>query len=229
MQQTRFNIFNLIHKALRSMLYEAATAIQKTDFNNREEAVATIDRLKKVLFAFDNHAEHEDKFILPAIERYNKQLVDDFESEHVIDHALAESLNEAIARWEATEDETTMKQLGSSIFYDFNEFIAFNLTHMNKEEKLLNAILWAHYSDLEILHIQQTLINSIPPEALLEGNRWMIASINNQEVIGLLMGVKNSAPGPVFGLFMKLAEEVLPEKRWQVVRGALTEGLMLAS
>lgn len=229
MQQTRYNIFNLIHKALRSMLYETATAIQQTDFNNREEALPTIHRLEKVLYYFDEHAEHEDKFILPAIQRYAQTLVEEFESQHVIDLALTKSLREAIGRWKETDDEALMIQQGRTIFYDFNNFIAFNLGHMNKEEEHLNAVLWEYYTDLEILKIEHALVSSIEPETLFDESRWMMASINNQEVIAWLTGVKNNAPGEIFSLYMKLAEEELPERRWRQVKTALSDGLMLAS
>lgn len=229
METKRYNIFNLIHKALRSMMFEAATAIQQTDFTNRDEAIVTIHRLEKVLYYFDEHADHEDKYILPAIERYAQQLVDDLESQHVVDHALGQSLRDAISQWKTTEDEALMVELGHRILYDFNEFIAFNLTHMNKEEEELNPVLWQYYSDLEILHIEHTLVSSIEPATLFDESRWMMASINSQEAIAWLTGIKQNAPQEVFNLYMKLANEELPERRWQVVKTALTEGLMLTA
>ena len=37
---------------------------------------------------FDKHAEHEDHFILPAIQQYEPSLGDAFEQEHEKDHAI---------------------------------------------------------------------------------------------------------------------------------------------
>ena len=228
MQQSRYNIFNLIHKALRSLLYETATLIQQKDFNNRDEAIVVINRLEKVLYYFDKHAEHEDNFILPAIERYAKDLVDAFENEHVVDHALAQSLRMAIDSWKQTEDAVEMIELGRSIFYDFNAFIAFNLTHMNKEEDLLNAVLWKYYTDLELMQITQALISTIPPEDLFDQSRRMMISINKEELITWLTGIKLKAPQEIFTLHMKMAEDVLPEKRWQELNAGLRHGLVQA-
>ncbi|MBO9564456.1 MAG: hemerythrin domain-containing protein [Niastella sp.] len=226
METKRYNIFNLIHKALRSMMFEAATAIQQTDFTNREEAIVTIHKLEKVLDAFDDHADHEDKYIMPAVERYAKQLVDELESQHVVDHELTHSLRDAISRWKATEEETLMVEMGLKILYDFNEFIAFNLSHMNKEEVELNAVLWQYYSDPEIMHISHTLVSSIEPAILFETSRWMMASINSQEAIAWLTGIRHNAPQEVYSLYMKLAQEELSESRWQIVKTALAKGVM---
>jgi hypothetical protein len=228
METKRYNIFNLIHKALRSMMFEAATAIQQTDFTNRDEAIVTIHRLEKVLDSFDEHANHEDKYIMPAVERYAKQLVDELESQHVVDQALTHSMRDAISQWRAAEDELLMIEMGLKILYDFNEFIAFNLSHMNKEEVELNAVLLQYYSDPEIMHISHTLVSSIEPTVLFETSRWMMASINSQEAITWLTGIKHNAPHEVYSLYMKLAQEELPERRWQVVKTALTKGLMQA-
>lgn len=221
MRQLRYNIFNLIHKSLRATLYETATVIQQTDFHNREKALPVIQRLEMVLDAFDKHAEHEDRFILPAVERYAGPLVEELESEHVVDHALAESLRIAIEDWKKTNDEAEMIALGRSIFYDFNAFIAFNLTHMNKEEEKLNAVLWEYYTDPEIIQITQALINTIPPQVLFEQSKSMMASINNLELTEWLTGIKLKAPREVFQLHLQMAEAVLPEKRWQEVTAAL--------
>lgn len=226
METKRYNIFNLIHKALRSMMFEAATAIQQTDFTNREEAIVTIQQLEKVLHAFDEHADHEDKYIMPAVERYAKQLVDELESQHVVDHALTHSLREAVSQWKVAEDETLMTEMGLKILYDFNEFIAFNLSHMNKEEVELNAVLWQYYTDPEIMHISHTLVSSIEPTILFDTSRWMMASINSREVIAWLTGIKHNAPQEIYSVYTKLAEAELTEKRWQKVNAALNKGVM---
>lgn len=97
---------------------------------------------------------------------------------------------------------------------------------MNKEEEELNAVLWQYYNDLEILRIEHALVSSIEPATLLDESCWMMASINSEEAIEWLTGIKNNAPQKVFTLYMKLAQEELPERRWRVVKTALTEGLV---
>ena len=79
----RFNIFNQVHKALRALLYDTALTLQQTHFSNADEAEAAIAKVKAVLDVFDQHAEHEDNFVLPAIQQYEPSMVDAFEQEHV--------------------------------------------------------------------------------------------------------------------------------------------------
>lgn len=245
MKQPRYNIFNSIHKALRAMLYETAIRVQQTAFNNHEEAGITINGLEKLLRYFDEHAAHEDRFILPAIAEFEPKLVADFEAEHVTDIALAASLNAYILKWRevareatgnATDDarhdarhDAILLQTGRDILVDFSEFIAFNLVHMNKEEKVLNEVLWKHYSDPEIHGIEHALVSSIPPETMLDENKWIMRNLNSLEVTAFLTGLKCNAPEPVFKLHMAMAEDELPEQRWGRVKTAMTEGLMIHS
>lgn len=221
MKQTRYNTFNLIHKALRSSMYDAANTLQRTDFSNREQGWNAIKKVERVLFYFDEHAKHEDNFILPAVQRYNAKLVDDFEREHVTAHALSKNINDYIIDWKVTYDEEEMIDLGTQIFYEFNEFIAFNLYHMNKEEDLLNKILWEHYTDLEILQINQALVQSIEPSVLAEQSRWMIRSINDAELTQWINGIKVTAPEHVFTSFLRMAESELPAERWSYLKDAI--------
>ena len=40
MKNSRYNIFDFIHKAWRALLYETALVLQQTDFDNTEDAVS---------------------------------------------------------------------------------------------------------------------------------------------------------------------------------------------
>ena len=221
MEQARYNIFNLIHKALRFELYETGNLLQQTDFEIREEAENAIKKLEKILYYFDKHAQHEDQFILPAITRYAKELVDSFENEHVADHALAESIRESIAAWTKAANPGEMIALGRHITLTFNDFIAFNLTHMNKEEDELNAVLWEYYNDAELMQITQALVATIPAEDLYDQSKHMMGAANNREIIAWLTGIKLKAPRPLFDLHIRMAQEVLPTKRWNAISNVL--------
>ncbi|GAB3507656.1 hypothetical protein GCM10027341_42570 [Spirosoma knui] len=221
MQEQRYNVFNQIHKGLRSMLYDTALRLQRTDFGQSDEANAAVEQLEQILHLFDEHAENEDQFILPHIRKHNAQLIDELESDHEIDHRLTQTLFGHIQEWK-TADRTAQKEaIGQRIFFAFNEFIAFNLYHMNKEENVLMYLLWTHYTDAEIRQMEGGILQSIPPQTLLIESRWMMRSINNKEVVGWLSGVKQGAPAEVFNQFLQLAEDELPADRLTKVRTSL--------
>lgn len=228
MQQSRYNIFNQIHKGLRAMLYDTALRIQQTDFTQEEQAVPTIRQLEKVLAYFDKHADHEDEFILPAIRKHARLLVKELEGEHTTDRALSVSLQKHIREWLISQHAAAKRKAGLHMLYDFNAFIAFNLYHMNKEELLFNQVLWEHYTDEEIFLIDHALVASVSPDLLMAVSRWMMRGISNEEIIGWLNGVKNNAPPEAFGVFMTLAEEELSPERLKDVQASLTEGILLA-
>lgn len=228
MQQSRYNIFNQIHKGLRAMLYDTALRIQQTDFSQEEQAVPTIQQLEKVLAFFDKHADHEDEYILPAIRKHARLLVEELESEHATDRSLSLSLGKHIRDLLIAQHADAKKKAGLHMLYDFNSFIAFNLYHMNKEELLFNQVLWEHYTDEEIFLINHALVATVPPDEVMALSRWMMRGINNEEAIGWLNGVKNNAPAEAFGVFMTLAEEELAPERLKDVQASLTEGILLA-
>jgi hypothetical protein len=223
MNHQRFNIFNLIHKGLRNNLYDTALKIQRTDFSSVEETTPVIAQLEQLLFYFEEHARHEDTFVLPAIARHNPKIVREFESEHEEDHRLSQDMRAFVTQWRLEKMESPRVIWGKRIFYSFNRFVAFNLKHTNKEEELLNPILWENYSDEELETISQKIIQSIKPDILMAQSRWMMRSINRKEAIGWLSGVKRNAPNEIFRLFIQMAQQELSESTWNEVKTTLLE------
>ncbi|GAB3712287.1 hypothetical protein GCM10027592_50640 [Spirosoma flavus] len=220
MQDQRYNVFNQIHKGLRGMLYDTAIRLQQTDFTS-SEAIATIDQLEQALHFFDEHAENEDQFILPHIRKHDAQLIDELEKDHDVDHQLTQTLFASIQEWRQATDAAQKGAIGQRILLAFNEFIAFNLYHMNKEETVLIDLLWKHYTDGEIFQMEEQIIHSIPIQTLMVESRWMMRSISDPEVIGWLSGVKQGAPAEVFNNFLQMATEELPANRLSKVEEAL--------
>jgi hypothetical protein len=69
--------------------------------------------------------------------------------------------------------------------------------------------------------IEQTLVQSIPPQKMMKYAKWMIRGINDAEIIHWLSEVKAFAPAPVFEMLINIAEVELPTQRYQVVADAL--------
>lgn len=228
MENARYNIFNQLHKGMRAMLYNQAMLIQQTDFTRDEQAVATLLQLEQLLQYFQLHTMLENRFIIPAVQPFNAALAQDFKSEHTTADAQRSDISERIAAWRIAKDETERKKAGVHLFYEFNELIAFTLYHMNKEEKVLNKVLWAHYPDATIMHLEHMMNSAVPPVKMFEESRWMLRAINDAEVISWMLGIKNNAPHEVFDAFMGLAEQELPYHRWRLLQAALLDGMMIA-
>lgn len=228
MPANRFNIFNQIHKGLRAMLYELALEIQQADFSEVEEAGVIVKEVEQVVSFFTAHADHEDRFILPAVARHNAGIIEAFAHDHLEDGWLAGLLLKSVEAWRAAADAPASVKAGTELFYHFTEFTAFNLVHMNKEERFLNEVLWQYYTDNEIRDIERQILASIPPDILAVESRWMMKGMSNPEIIAWLRVVKQTAPEAVFFSLLALAEEVLAKTRWKIVNVALVDGMMVA-
>lgn len=220
MSQQRYNVFNQIHKALRALFYDTAMCIQQTDFD-KPEAAKTIARVQHVLELLDDHSHHEDTLLFPQVMKYDRALAERFEKDHGEDHKLTEDLRARILEWNNTSDPAQKAAIGQDIFYAFNEFVAFNLYHMNREENELLQSLWANFTDEELMGIQMQIIASIKPEILMFEGEWMLRAMSNNEIIRWMTGVKMKAPAEQYLELVGTAQRVLPAERWAAVHHAL--------
>lgn len=225
----RYNMFNQIHKGLRVLLYDTAAMLGRTDFDNAEQYEAVAGRVKEVMDMFDNHAHHEDSFVLPMIEEYEPAVVEAFEQEHITDHSLGQKLRGSIMALDLAVDSGAKKQLGLSLMRSFIEFMIFNLQHMHKEETVLNNILWRYYSDEELLETNKKIVSNIPPQEMAFASQWMMKALNDAEISVWLRGVERSAPEHVFRSLLHTAEQELEQARFRRVLEGLSEGIMIAS
>jgi len=223
MQDLRFNGFSMIHKALRSMLYDAAQSLQHADFTDTAHTEQALTKVAMIVDLFDDHADHEDNNILPLIKDYHPALAEAFEQEHVTDKALSNELKNGIARYKAAETPMERIKAGSKLFYTFNDFIAFNLTHMNREETVLNETLWANYSDMEIGMVNQKISASVPPEKAVVNVTWMMRSCNDMEIVEFVKKVKAGLPEQMVNMMLGIAKQELPAHRHERIMQQITE------
>jgi hypothetical protein len=215
---SRYNSFNQVHKGLRAMLYEAALQLQQSNLAKKEEGERAITALEEVLVLFESHAHNEDHFFNEPLEKTNPAVATMFEKEHEEDHRLGKVLADLIEQWRNDATPAAREITGRNLFYAFNEFIAFNLYHMNKEEIELNGALWKVYSDPEIKAIEQTIVQQTPPEKMMKYAKWMIRGINDAELAKWFAEVKAFAPQPVYDMLTGIAARELEENRWRQIQ-----------
>ncbi|MBS1662366.1 MAG: hemerythrin domain-containing protein [Bacteroidetes bacterium] len=218
MHTTRYNVFGQIHKALRTLMFDSVLQLQRADLSDPENTRPAITRIELLLGMMDGHAHHEDHFILHAAEKHAPALIQEFENEHVTDLALTGQLREKIAAYWQAEDKPNA---GKEIYYALNDFIAFNLEHMNKEEQVLNLVLWEHYTDAELFGMVQNIQRSIAPAEMDIAAEWMIKGMGNAELLPWFKAVKQEAPPFVFDNLMSIAEKHLAPSRWSQVQAQL--------
>ncbi|GAA4325247.1 hemerythrin domain-containing protein [Flaviaesturariibacter amylovorans] len=217
----RVNIFTLIHKGLRTLLYETASCLQQTDFTHDAETEAALDHLREALFLFEEHARHEDMHILPAVAAYEPSVADCFGQEHDTDAQLAAELSATADTFFLLPDAAARTEAGTALNVAFAEFVVFNLKHMACEERLLNELLWRYYSDTEILAIQQRIVLSQEPWTADLYWRWMLQGNNHPDTLRWFRAVAALAPAAVLEQLLRKAATVLPPTRAVALHQAL--------
>jgi hypothetical protein len=209
----RYNSFNLMHKGLRALLFETGISLMRTDFSDDIEGTKAIRTVMMVADLFNDHAFHEDTHVLPAVARYDRSLQQEFEEEHEEDEELANKLSALSNQYLRAFSKESRAEIGMQVLYTFYEFTGFNLYHMNKEEKKLNAALWEYYSDEDIQALQQKIFSSISPELMALDGKWIMRGINDVELKGWLKLLKDAAPDKTFRQLISLGEKELGEIR----------------
>ncbi|TCJ17734.1 hypothetical protein EPD60_05980 [Flaviaesturariibacter flavus] len=217
----RFNIFLLIHKGLRHLLFETATLLQQTDFANEAEAEAALDRVRETLLLFEEHARHEDHHVLPAVATYEPSVSDRFAQEHVTDHLLGQELTASVETFFLAPDAVARRERGDALRIAFNAFLVFNLQHMAKEESLLNELLWRYYDDSELQTLNARIVQSVQPWIADLAAHWMLLGNTVPDCSAWMKGVAAAAPLVVYDSLLQKAAAVLPAQRWLRLRERL--------
>jgi hemerythrin-like domain-containing protein len=224
----RHNIFSLVHKGLRAMLYETALQFQRTDFINNEEAELMQDHIKSVIDLLDQHAHSEDQFIFAGVQPYEPAILEALKQEHVKDHALGENLANLLTTLSNALSDDDKLRIGKLLCQAFIELMIFKLGHMATEEDIINKLLWCNYSDEQLKSITRNMLANIPQVQITQFTKWMMKGLSNNEIAGWLRDVKNTAPDHEFQSLMRMAEQELNAHRLQLVQESITEGAMVA-
>ena len=217
----RHNSFYFIHKALRVAMYEMATQLQHVDFSDVAATSETVQQLETLITLFDSHAHGEDHFYNEPLEAREPGIGKLFEQEHEEDHRLSQVLLQLVTDWRNATTSEKRIELGNLLFYSFNEFVAFNLYHMNKEELQLNEALWRNFSDEEIIGIEQTLVSQIPPDKMMKYAHWLMRGLSLQDLISWLTPIQQHAPAPVFDALLAIGREQIPAEKFKKLTAEL--------
>lgn len=214
MQLRKTDLFTFIHKAIRSLIYNAASKLQTADFSNEKEVKTLLATLKQDLDLLHEHAVNEDNIIFPEIADEEPKMIEVLNEEH---KKLESKLNSLHILIEKTEQSISIEErmlLGNSLNSLFNEFIADYLAHMNHEESTVLEASFKYLTDEELIAIRTRIQSNVPPDRYKVWMNWMLRSLNNTELVGLLSSMKASAPSNVFDYILEMTKSILDKERW---------------
>jgi hypothetical protein len=218
-QEQRYNIFKRTHKGLRSMLFDAGARIQQTDFTKSKQAIAAIEIVKQSTRSFLYHLNKEDKIIYHSVVLYAPYIVAMIEQTNLKDQALAESIDKIIDLQREQDTKKEKIAFGHQLQALFFEFTAAVLQHMNKEETVINEILWSNYSDKQLIGMEVEMMKQATSSDCTWYTGKILKELSNREILVWVDSIKEHASPFMLKKLISTARIVLPIDRWQMIRG----------
>ena len=218
-QEQRYNIFKRTHKGLRSILFDAGARIQQADFTKHKQAEAAINVIRQSTRSFLYHVNKEDTVIYHSVVMYAPYIVAMIEQTDVKNEALAKSIEDTIDQYKALNSKKDKIGFGHELQAMFFEFTAAVLQHMNKEETVINELLWSNYTDKELIGMEVEMMKQAASSDCTWYTGKILKELSNREILVWVDSIKEHASPFMLKKLISTARIVLPIDRWQMIRG----------
>ncbi len=177
---TRFDLFTTIHKALRAALFDALQRVARCDPASADDAADVAATVRRLAGFLGEHADHEDREVLPELAQVSGELAADLQGGHArvrgLEHESAR-LAERLADAPPAERGSLLRRLHEAL----GSLVAEQLLHMKREENEVNRMLWAHRTDEQLLALHGRILSAIPPVRVGEWLEIMLPAVNAPE------------------------------------------------
>jgi hypothetical protein len=163
----RVDSFTLVHKGIRRCLFDTLLIIGRTDFSQDEDLAGARAAVARCFDFLREHAEHEDRHIVPVLARLAPWFAGALAAEHVELEKAAIAI-EALFPRVATASAGERPVMGREMFRRMTLLVADQLRHLEREEREGNATLWAYLPDPEILALRAQIQADIPAARMAE-------------------------------------------------------------
>ncbi|NML42986.1 hypothetical protein HHL11_04430 [Ramlibacter sp. G-1-2-2] len=216
----RFDLYSGIHKGLRALMADTLLAVGRMDAADDLERADVTERVLQLLDFCAGHLQHENDFIHAAMEARAPGASAQIAHEHEdhVRHIAQLADRVAVLRNCASAARAAA---GAALYRELALFVADNFQHMNVEETAHNAVLWARYTDAELVALHDRLVASIPPQEMMVAMRWMVPFMHPAERAGMLGDVRAKAPAPAFQAVLDTVRLHLTKGEWAKLELAL--------
>ena len=216
----RVNLYAAVHKGLRAALAQALVEAGRMDPTDIDETARVLGSVRDLITLCRTHLEHEDSFVHAAMQarRAGSAAVTLGGHEH-----HKQSFGEIEDAVRAVEDSVDAERVAAAgrLYALLALFVADNYEHMHIEETRNNEVLWADYTDAELLAIKGRLLAAIPPELNLAFLRWMAPNLSPAERADLLLGARPAMPAAAFDAGLALIKNHMSARDWYKLQVAL--------
>lgn len=190
----RMDLFLTAHKGIRSVLFETARQVARTDFSDPAQSGAAAGAVRRMSGFLRVHSEHEDRVIFPQVERLGASVAAELHADHSRVRGLEEEIERYVERLEGA-DEGERVALGQRIHEKMGRLVAEHLLHMEREETTANRLLWAHLTDEDLRALLGQILGATSPEQMTRWAEVLVPSISPVEREHFLGALRGSLSG----------------------------------
>jgi len=224
-EPVRFDLYAGIHKAVRLALSRAMTRIGSADPQDLLELTPVLDEVQGLLDLCRDHLKHENQHVHPLLERARPGMTTRIAQEHVHHEEEIEDLQDLLGhvRRCVPADRSVA---AFRLYRQLAVFVGENLLHMEQEETEHNAVLWAAYSDAELMAVESRVIAALSEQQVRTVMPLMVTGMNPAERAALLsqlqVGMREAgAPPEAFAQILREAGQQLSTPQWMKLCRAL--------
>ena len=213
----RIKSFAAPHKGLRNVISRFSFTLGHTDWNSNLQ-LAQLKELGKEMFTLLNdHVHTEDEHTLRHLEQRAPGSSDHDKKDHeeleVIQNALEDQLAAFTGR-ESTEDV-------HAFYLEFSMFHSRYLEHIYHEETVTELLLQKHFTDEELISHRMQIMRSIQFPILVLWLKYIIPAQSADESLGMLAGLKASAPKEAYDHVLTVLKGEMPADRYEQLAARL--------
>lgn len=207
MSPPRMNIYGFPHKGLRIALSQLSMLSGNTDYSDAE-SLAKLKNLSLELITLLNlHLHSEEDVVLPALETK----VPGSTRQNVEEHEQLEKEIEAFDKQLKNITVDSAPNAGAEFYEAVYNFHSKYITHMAMEEGEINPLIWANFTDEEIMAWHGQVMATLTPDQIMMWFRYIVPALNPFERSIIMGGFKENAPVEFFGQVLKMLKEYMPE------------------
>ena len=209
-----YDFYKDIHKGIRYSLFRTTADAGSVDPSDAEARADVVEQVRTIAHLLDSHAEHENTFIVPALEIHAPELAEVIRVVHPELDRRVEDLRDLAAEVHVTGGSRARAAV-HSLYLELASFTSAYLEHQHFEERTCMYALADAMAVDDLAGIEHAIIASIPPDEMASSLSVMLPAMNVDDRVELLVGIREGAPLKVFAGVCALAESVLTPEAWK--------------
>jgi hypothetical protein len=217
------DLYTGVHKGQRYYLSRLSKQAGSLDVNNLEALDHLKSEFSHLREEFILHAALEEEHIHPLLYERIPEGARDLEEDHIRQRENLEALGNCLEVLSEKPMEFEPRgELALEFYRGLNRFIASYLVHVDKEEEVIQPMLWRICTEKELASTYNTILSSMEPEELMMNLEIMIPAMNIYERSMILSNAKKMGP-EIFNQISSLAERVLIPEDWMELKKRIEE------